>query len=60
MRAFVYGESGYPSKRLGQWCLVLFFGASGKKGTIDILMGFELLTILLKLNVYITYLVGTI
>lgn len=36
MRAIVHGGSGYPSKRLGQWCLVLFFGASGMKGAVDI------------------------
>ncbi|KAG5617326.1 hypothetical protein H5410_017150 [Solanum commersonii] len=46
-----HGELGYPSKSLGQWCLVLFFGASGMKRAIDVLMGFQLLAILLKQNV---------
>ncbi|KAG5627537.1 hypothetical protein H5410_012755 [Solanum commersonii] len=45
MRAGVHGELGNPSKKHGVCCLLLSFGASGMKGIIDDLMGFQLLTV---------------
>ena len=44
---YAHGELGNPSKKHGVWCLQLFFGASGMKGILDVLMGFQFLTTIL-------------
>jgi len=48
MRVGVHGELGNPSKKHGVWCLLLSFGASGMKGIVDVLMGFQFLTTFLN------------